>query len=162
MQLDCLSNSELIARLESLVLNEKETTAEIVRHLAEVESRRLYASLGYSSLFDYAVKKLGYSKPAAMRRIGVARAGVKIPKVFSYLDEDKVTLSSLSACSDLLLGENGLKVLEELQGKSREEAERISASYQPVKKIRDTVEMIFVLDYENCFSFFLSNMRWTL
>ena len=144
IHLDCLSNSELIARLESLVLSEKETTAEIIRHLAEVESRRLYASLGYSSLFDYAVKKLGYSNSAATRRIKVARAGVKLPKLFSYLEEDKVTLSSLNACTDLLLGDSGLEILEELQGKSKEDAERIAASYQPVRYVRDSVERVFV------------------
>ena len=66
IELNCLSNSELISRLESLVQTEKETTAEIIRHLAEVDSRRLYASLGYSSLFDYAVRNLGYSDSAAI------------------------------------------------------------------------------------------------
>jgi 5-methylcytosine-specific restriction endonuclease McrA len=144
IQLDCLSNSELIARLEDLVLKEKETTTEIIRHLAEVDSRRLYATLGYSSLFDYVTKKLGYSKSAAMRRISVARAGVKLPDIFSYLEDEKVTLSSLDACSGLLHGENGSKVLEELQGKSREEAEWLAAAYQPVRAARDKVEKIFV------------------
>ena len=126
------------------MLSEKETTTEIIRHLAEVDRRRLYASEGFSSLFDYAVNKLGYSNSAATRRIKVARAGVRLPEVFSYLEEEKVTLSSLNACTDLLLGEHGKQVLEELQGKSREEAEWLSASYQPVKKIRDTVEKIYV------------------
>jgi len=116
IELNCLSNSELISRLESLLQSEKETTAEIIRHLAEVDSRRLYASLGYSSLFDYAVKKLGYSDSAATRRIKVARAGVKLPEIFNYLEDEKVTLSSLNICTDLLLGENGKSVLKGITG----------------------------------------------
>ena len=93
VNLDRLSNSEVISRLENLVLKEKETTTEIIRHLAEVDRRRLYASEGFSSLFDYAVKKLGYSNSAATRRIKVARAGVRLPEVFSYLEDEKDQLS---------------------------------------------------------------------
>ena len=144
IELNRLSNSEVISRLECLVLSEKETATEIIRHLAEVDRRRLYASEGFSSLFEYVTKKLGYSKTSAMRRISVARAAKKLPEVFSYLEEDKVTLSSLNACGDLLLGEHGKQVLEELQGKSKEEAEWLTASYQPVKKVRDTVEKICI------------------
>ena len=144
VKLNCLSNAELTNRLEFLVSTEKETTTEIIRHLAEIENRRLYASLGFGSLFDYAVRKLGYSNAAAMRRINVARAGTKLPKLFDYLDNETVTLSSLDACRELLLGENGAEILDKLQGKSREQAEWLSASYQPVKKNKDHVEKIFI------------------
>ena len=80
VNLDRLSNSEVISRLENLVLHEKETTTEIIRHLAEVDRRRLYASEGFSSLFEYVTKKLGYSKTSAMRRISVARAAKNLPE----------------------------------------------------------------------------------
>ena len=73
-RLSSLSDSELIERLTLLVRNEREATEGVVRHLAVLEARRAYARLGYSSLFDYVTKGLGYSASAAMRRIRAARA----------------------------------------------------------------------------------------
>lgn len=144
LELRNLSNAEVISRLESLVKSEKETTTEVIRHLAEVDRRRLYAELGYSSLFDYAVRNLGYSNSAATRRIKVARAAKKLPELFGYLEEDKVTLSSLNVVSDLLLGDNGKQVLKDIVNKSKDETEWLVASYHPVNRIRDKVEKVLV------------------
>ena len=141
-----LSNNELIAELEKLVAQEKQTTNEIVRHLAEIEERKLYLDLGYSSMFDYATQRLGYSASSAMRRIRVARAGTKVPEIFNYLAEEKVSLSALSACSDVLVKQDGRQVLERLKGKTREEAEWISASYKPVtpQSVKDKIKKVVI------------------
>ena len=84
-----LSDRELIVRLERLVSHEKETTTEIIRHLSEVEVRKLHLDLGYNSLFDYATRGLGYSDSAAARRIRVARVGSNVPEIYNYLAEKK-------------------------------------------------------------------------
>jgi len=141
-----LSDRELIVQLEKLVAQEKETTTDIVRHLSEVEVRKLYLELGYSSLFDYATRGLGYGESSALRRIKVARAGSKVPEIFNYLAEEKVSLSALHACSGVLIKEGGIQVLEELRGKTREEAEWISASYNPVSSnsVKDKIKKVVV------------------
>ena len=49
-----LSNADLLAHLGALCTNERETTAQLVGHLAALEMRpALYAAAGYGSLFDY-------------------------------------------------------------------------------------------------------------
>ena len=141
-----LSNRELIGQLEKLVAQEKETTSEIIRNLAEVEIRKLHLELGYSSLFDYVTKGLGYSESAALRRIKVARAGAKVPQIFNYLAEEKVSLSALDVSSGVLIKEDGVKVLEELKGKTREEAECVAASFSPVtpQSTKDKIKKIVI------------------
>jgi hypothetical protein len=142
--LSSLSDSELISRLEHLVKTERDTMQSICRHLCEVDSRRLYAKLAYSSLFDYATKGLGYTPAAAMRRIRAARVGKELPQVFDYLDRGEVTLASIEACSDALSTAQAKSVLEELRGKSRSEAELIGAKFRKVepKVLQDKVQVV--------------------
>ena len=51
--LKTLSNNELLNRLSKLVKQEHNLTLEILPHLIEVENRKIYRALGYSSMFVY-------------------------------------------------------------------------------------------------------------
>lgn len=55
-----VSDRELLSRIESLARKEHATTIEILLNLNEVEQRRLHLTLGYGSMFDFAVKHLRY------------------------------------------------------------------------------------------------------
>jgi len=66
----------------------------IIDHLAEIEARRLYLRRGCSSLFDYAVRELGYSDAAAGRRIGAVRLCADQPGARERLRDGSLTLSA--------------------------------------------------------------------
>ena len=51
--LKSFSDKELLNRLSKLVKQEHDLTLEILLHLIEVEDRRIYRALGYSSMFVY-------------------------------------------------------------------------------------------------------------
>ena len=51
--LKTLSDKELLNRVSKLVKQEHNLTLEILPHLIEVENRKIYRSLGYSSMFVY-------------------------------------------------------------------------------------------------------------
>ena len=97
-----LSDSEIISQVKELVRKERETKEDLVRHLAEVERRRLYLSLGYNSLFDYLTRGLQFSPSSAMRRIKAARAGIEVPEVFECLERGEMSLSTIEVFSGLL------------------------------------------------------------
>ena len=69
MRLGEVRDKELLKNTVVLVNKERKTLKEILEHLAEIQRRRLYADLGYSSLFKYVVKELHYSEGAAARRV---------------------------------------------------------------------------------------------
>jgi len=49
-----LSDADFLAHLGALCRNERETTAQLIGHLAALAMRpALYAAAGYGSLFDY-------------------------------------------------------------------------------------------------------------
>ncbi len=51
--LKSLSDNSLLNQLNHLVKREKDLTCEILIHLIEVENRKIYRTLGYSSMFVY-------------------------------------------------------------------------------------------------------------
>lgn len=68
-----LEKSELLKQTESLVARERQATLELIEHLREIERRLLFLELGYSSLFEFAVKHLGLSEGSAQRRISAMK-----------------------------------------------------------------------------------------
>ncbi|MCX6117779.1 MAG: hypothetical protein NT027_09570, partial [Proteobacteria bacterium] len=69
MNLVQLSDNELHLETQTLVSQERQVLTKILHHLREIERRRLFSDFSCSSLFDYAVKMLGYSEGQAQRRI---------------------------------------------------------------------------------------------
>ena len=54
---ELLSDKEVLQETKTLVARECQTTLSILILLGEVDQRRLYAKLGYSSLFDYCTQQ---------------------------------------------------------------------------------------------------------
>ena len=81
MNLKMFENTQLIEKTKMLVQEEKRLTLEILHHLREIERRRLFAEMGFSSLFEFATKNLGYSPAAAYRRIEAMRLLTEIPEI---------------------------------------------------------------------------------
>jgi hypothetical protein len=76
-----LSDKDLIARINGLTAREREATAQIVVHLAELDTRDVHLREGYASLFVYCRDALGFSDSEAFNRIEVARAGRRFPLI---------------------------------------------------------------------------------
>ena len=89
-----LSNQELLSQTKVLVQKERRIHIQVLHHLREIESRKLYFSQGFSSLFDYAVKELGYSEGAAYRRIKAMRLCRDMPGTEGRLQSGRLSLSS--------------------------------------------------------------------
>ena len=89
-----LSDRELLRETSNLVRHERHLQGAIIDHLAEIEARGLYLQRGFSSLFDYAVRELGYSDAAAARRIGAMRLCADQPPAREGLRDGSLTLSA--------------------------------------------------------------------
>ena len=89
-----LSDRELLRQTSTLVHHERHLQGAIIDHLAEIETRRLFLQRGCSSLFDYAVRELGYSDAAAGRRLGAVRLCTDQPGARERLRDGSLTLSA--------------------------------------------------------------------
>ena len=91
-----LGDQALLLQTKLLAQKERSLHIQVLRHLREIESRRLYFSEGFSSLFDYAVRELGYSAGAACRRIKAMRLCRELPEAEGRLKSGKLSLCAAS------------------------------------------------------------------
>jgi hypothetical protein len=82
-----LSDAELVVRVKSLVAREHDVTAQLVAHLAELDTRDVHLREGYGSLFVYCRDALGLSECEAYNRIEVARAARRFPVILELVLE---------------------------------------------------------------------------
>src|SRR2546425_4058936 len=127
-----LSDQDLLARLEVLASKEREASAELVAHLAELDSRpALYAARGYGSLFSYCTQALRLSEDAACSRIEAARACRRFPLILELLASGSLSLTSVRLLGRHLTVENHQSVLGKARNRTRREIEALVAELAP-------------------------------
>jgi len=90
-----LTDEELEARLRGLAGSERDATAQLVAHLAELDTRDLHLRAGYGSLFAYCRDALHLSEHEAYNRIEAARAARRFPLVLVLLASGAVSLTTV-------------------------------------------------------------------
>ena len=110
---------------------EHQATARLIALLGEVDTRRLYAPQGYSSLFTYCVQSLHLSEPAAYLRITAARAARRFPAILELLSQGALHLTAISLLAPHLTANNHAAVLDAARHKSKREVEQLIARLQP-------------------------------
>jgi hypothetical protein len=102
MNLKSLSDSELLNGVRSLRANERKLDRQIVEYICEIETRRLYAEIGYPNIIDWLVKDLGYSESSAYRRVMAARAIRAVPEAAVKIEEGSLTLVTLAKVQSVI------------------------------------------------------------
>ena len=123
MNLQTLSNEELTNNLKSLISKEREILSQILEHILEIDRRKFYLKMAYSSLFDYLTKHLGYSAGSAQRRIDAARLMKDVPELSEKLESGSLNLSQVSLVQKAIRQKkvqvsNKKEILESLEHKS--------------------------------------------
>jgi hypothetical protein len=121
-----------LARLTGLAGAEREATAELVAHLAALDSRRsLFLARGYSSLFAYCTQVLRFSEDAACSRIRAARACRRLPVVLEHLASGAVSLTAVRLLARHLTRDNHASVLARARGATRRQLDMLVAELAP-------------------------------
>ena len=125
MRLTHLANKILLSDTKKLVGIERSTTVKLLHHLKEIDRRKLYCDLKYSSLFAYCVQELGYSEGAAQRRIVAARALAAMPEIEEKIENGSLTLSNISLVNQFIENPSERRqVLVEVENLTKKECEQ--------------------------------------
>src|SRR5437868_2102259 len=137
MELKNISNKDLLESLDKLVRTERKLTHAILCHINEVESRRLYAELGFDSMFKYLASHCGYGEDSAYRRLQAARLLKKNPGIAEKIEQGTLNLTQLTQVQKCLRQEQQagsivssnqtLQILEQIENKSSYETKRVLA-----------------------------------
>jgi hypothetical protein len=126
-----VSDAVLLHELASLVARDRVTTATLLAHIAEVDSRRLYVPAGYPSMHAFCVDELRLSEDAALRRIQAARAARRFPALFKALADGRLHLTAVCLLAPHLTPENADELIEAATHRRKSEIEAVLARRFP-------------------------------
>ncbi len=136
-----LTDSELLNETEKAVSKERECTNLVLEHLREVQSRRLYAKLGYSSMFLYCTEHLKYCNASAQLRIDAMRLSMEVPEIKGSLESGSLNLSVIGTFQRFVRHEESnnktysteekKEFIKQIENKSKEEAEKLFSEISP-------------------------------
>src|SRR6188768_3594711 len=141
-RLKSLADDELLARLSSIVRRRNQITAEFLAYLAELDERQLFLDLGFASLFEYCVEKLGLCESTAGRHIAAARVCRNHPEVFALVASGALHASALSLLRKHLTPENAAELFELCAHRSARKVEELLAARFPRPDVRDLVRRL--------------------
>src|SRR5688572_7379406 len=120
-----LSDTILIRDLHTLIVQERDTSAAVLPHLAEVDARKLYVPVGYSSMHGYCVEELRLSEDAAYKRIQAARAAREFPILFTELAEGRLHLTAVCLLAPHLTPQNAEDLVRAAAHRRKSEIENL-------------------------------------
>ena len=126
-----LSDEELAAQLKSLAARDRDATARMVAHLAEMDTRDIHLRAGYPRLYDYCLKVLHLSEWEAWNRIEAGHVARRFPILLDMLEEGSIHITGIKLLGPHLTPENHRAVLDEARWKSKLAVSEIVARLDP-------------------------------
>ena len=126
-----LTDHELTTAIDLLNASEREATAALVAHLAELEARELHLALGFKSLYGYCRHVLHLAEHEAYNRMQVAGVARRFPVVIAMLADGAVHLTAIRLLAPHLGDENHLALLGGAIHKSKAEVKELIARWFP-------------------------------
>jgi len=138
----CLSDGELVAEVARLAGCEREATASLIAHLAELYSRRLHERAGYSSLFTYCTDVLRLSEHEAYDRMRAAKVARRYPAVLGLLASGRVNLTSVRLLAPHLTRKNQEELFAAACGKRKRQVQELLARRFPKPDIAASIRKL--------------------
>ena len=130
-KLERMSCDELDRSAEKLVQAEKQSTAKLIAHLAEMSRRKAALELGYKHLYDYCLTRLRLSEGSIPLRIQVANAARRYPQLLVALSHNRISLTVAGLVASHVDESNADELVSACEGKSKRDAEEYLVSIRP-------------------------------
>jgi 5-methylcytosine-specific restriction endonuclease McrA len=137
-----LSDETLLHGLAALVSRERKTIAELLAHLAEVDSRQLHLAAGYPSMQAYCVHALRLSEDMTWKRLQAARAARRFPALFEAVADGRLHLSGICLLAPRMSAENADELMKAAAGKTKGGIEIMLAGRFPRSESFPIVETV--------------------
>jgi hypothetical protein len=137
-----LSDDALRSRLKLLAQGSRQTTVELIAHLAEFATRKLHRAEGPGRLFGYCTQILRFSEAAACNRIKAAKAVRKFPVILDLLTDGSVNLTTIRLLAPHLTAENHGDLLAEATGMTRRQVDKLVARLAPKPDVPPSIRKL--------------------
>jgi hypothetical protein len=126
-----VSDTTLLANLDALVATDRDTTAALLAHIAEVDARDLYREAACSSMFAYCTRHLRMAAEVAYKRIRAARTARRFPQIFEAIADGRLHVTGVVVLTPHLTDENVERVLAAATYASKADLELLVARIAP-------------------------------
>src|SRR5262245_14530252 len=134
-----LSAHDLMEQLRQSLSGERTAVADFLVALAELDRRRLYVELGWSSAWDFCCRALGLSETATHYRLAAARQIQQQPELVDQIRSGRLCITTLAKLSRVLTDDNRAALVAEAAGKSTRQVEQMVARHDPKPVPADAV-----------------------
>jgi len=142
LEFEGLTNDQPLDEVRRLALRERVATADLLRCLIEVDTRRLYLREGCASLFTYCTQVLHLAEGAADNRIEAVRAARRFPLVLERIADGSLTLTSARLLAPHLTAENHDTLLDAARHKGKRDVELLIATLHPQPQVRTVLRRV--------------------
>jgi hypothetical protein len=137
-----LADETLLSNLSALVSAERQNTAVLLAHLAEVEARKLYRPAAYATMHEYCVNALHLSDDSAYKRLRAARAARRFPQLLDAIADGRLHVSGVVVLAPHLTVENVDGLIEEATHRRKLDIEIIVARLARRPDVPDRVRAL--------------------
>ena len=138
-KLENLSSEDLDCAAKELAISEKQSVARLIAHIAEIGARKYYLELGYTSLFEYCVKRLNSSEGSVYRRTQVSAVCRRFPQILEALSRGRLHLTAASLIAPHLTADNVESLITTAQGKTKREIEKFLGTLAPKETFKPSL-----------------------
>ena len=113
--------------------------AALIDALQKVDNKKVYAQMGYSSLFEYARLALRLSESTAYAFIRVARKSVEIPQIKAAIEAGTLSLSNAKRIAAVITPANQELWIARASNQTQVELDREIAKESPMTAIPERI-----------------------
>ena len=137
-----LRDDELLAAVARLVAQDRALTADLLAHLGELDERGTCIERGFSSLFAYCTRQLGFCNSSAWLRVASARVCRRFPVALELVASGALNVSVLAALAPRLNQDNAAELFEGCGFQSIRHVEEMLAARFPKPDQRDSIRRL--------------------
>lgn len=140
VSVDALTDDELLAHTRALVGRSNRLLAELLAHLAEVETRGIHRTRACSSLYTYCIYELRFSEDEAFRRVAAARLVKRFPALIDAIGAGELHLTGLLLLGPHLTETNHVEVLARAKHRTKREIAALVRVLDPLPPVPARIE----------------------
>src|SRR5713101_3519801 len=137
-----LSDRGLEIEVARLAGCERQATASLIAHLAELYSRRLHERAGFSSLFTYCLEVLHLSEHASYDRMKAAKVVRRYPSVLGLLAAGRINLTTVRLLAPHLTRKNHEELFAAACGQRKRQVQELLARRFPRPDVASSVRKL--------------------
>ncbi len=137
-----IDDERLLENLCQLLRQDQGLEAFLLEHIAEVDRRKLYLERGYSSMYQFCLDELHLSEAMAYRRITVARAARRFPRLLGKIRNGELHLTGAALLVGHLESHNEQELLAAATHKGKRMIEQMLAERFPKPAVPERIRKL--------------------